>query len=266
MFKQEYLHWRLIVLYLSCSVGTPWNECCFVGRVTRLDDFSPNGLFWKLIVMFCNVEVAQRNGNILGYFLVWQIIYIFTHISCFKTWFVVQVFQGFKSNLMLVLWTPKLSLDVDIFGLATVQATFKNIGQFFSTLLVALFVGQMKQNVTEVHKIICSTQISTLLFMAFASVITITITILVQALGHKKLRALLFYGRRRVNWLLQNIILCLWFEVNFRIHQLPVSAARWQHWSYLCFCNFYFVKNHKIVNISTITEAREKVSKDLESL
>jgi hypothetical protein len=32
------------------------------------------------------------------------------------------------------------------------------------------------------------------------------------------------------------------------------------------FRNFYFVKNHKIANISTTTEAREKESKDLESL
>jgi len=84
VLKQEYLHWRLTVLYLSLSVGTPWNECCFIGRVTRLGYFSPIGLFWKLIVMFCNVEVAQRNGNILGYFLVCQIFYIFTHINFFK--------------------------------------------------------------------------------------------------------------------------------------------------------------------------------------
>ncbi len=32
------------------------------------------------------------------------------------------------------------------------------------------------------------------------------------------------------------------------------------------FCNFYLVKNHKIANNSTTTEAREKVRKDLESL
>jgi hypothetical protein len=32
------------------------------------------------------------------------------------------------------------------------------------------------------------------------------------------------------------------------------------------FGNFYFAKNHKIANSSAITEAREKISTDLESL
>jgi hypothetical protein len=32
------------------------------------------------------------------------------------------------------------------------------------------------------------------------------------------------------------------------------------------FCNFYFVKNHKIANNSVTTEAREKISTYLESL
>ncbi len=32
------------------------------------------------------------------------------------------------------------------------------------------------------------------------------------------------------------------------------------------FCNFCLVKNHKIADNSTTTEAREKVRKDLESL
>jgi hypothetical protein len=32
------------------------------------------------------------------------------------------------------------------------------------------------------------------------------------------------------------------------------------------FCNFYFVKNHKIVYNLTATKAREKLSKDVESL
>ncbi len=32
------------------------------------------------------------------------------------------------------------------------------------------------------------------------------------------------------------------------------------------FCNFYFVKNHKIAKNSTIAKAREKISADLESL
>jgi len=32
------------------------------------------------------------------------------------------------------------------------------------------------------------------------------------------------------------------------------------------FCNFYLVKNHKIIKSSTTTKAREQISADLESL
>ncbi len=41
-----------------------------------------------------------------------------------------------------------------------------------------------------------------------------------------------------------------------RGYQLPLSVTRWQHWSQIGH-NFYFVKNHKITNNSTNTEARE---------
>ena len=34
--------------------------------------------FWRLIMIFWKDEVAQRNGDILGYFLLKQIYYIFT--------------------------------------------------------------------------------------------------------------------------------------------------------------------------------------------
>ncbi len=43
-----------------------------------------------------------------------------------------------------------------------------------------------------------------------------------------------------------------------RGNQLPVSAARWQHWFPDVFCNFYLVQNHKIANNSATSEAREK--------
>ncbi len=49
-------------------------------------------------------------------------------------------------------------------------------------------------------------------------------------------------------------------------NQLPVSVPRWQHGSLDMFCNFYFVKNHKIANNSMTTKAREKICTDLESL
>ncbi len=52
------------------------------------------------------------------------------------------------------------------------------------------------------------------------------------------------------------------FHQSMRENQLPVSAARWQHWSQICFCSFYLVKNHKIANNA---EAREKISTYLES-
>jgi hypothetical protein len=61
------------------------------------------------------------------------------------------------------------------------------------------------------------------------------------------------------------------------IHARPIfatnqdkSAARFSNQIAACvpdmFRNFYLVKNHKIVNNSATTEAREKISKGLESL
>jgi hypothetical protein len=41
-------------------------------------------------------------------------------------------------------------------------------------------------------------------------------------------------------------------------NNLPVSAARWQLGSLICFCNFYIVKNDKTDDNSITTEAREK--------
>jgi hypothetical protein len=53
-----------------------------------------------------------------------------------------------------------------------------------------------------------------------------------------------------------------------RENQLPVSAARWEHWSQVpaMLCNFCFVKNHKIADNSATAEAREKIGAHLESL
>jgi hypothetical protein len=48
--------------------------------------------------------------------------------------------------------------------------------------------------------------------------------------------------------------------------QLPVSAARRQHSSQMCFETFIWRKNHKIDKNSTTTKAREKIRTDLESL
>jgi hypothetical protein len=49
-------------------------------------------------------DVAQRNCDILGYFLFKQIYYNLTYISCLKTWFVVGIFRFHK-------W-----FDVDVLG------------------------------------------------------------------------------------------------------------------------------------------------------
>jgi hypothetical protein len=58
--------------------------------VTRLGDFLLIGL---LLESHCDLkkdEVAQINGNILGYFLIKQIYYI---LSNFKTWFVAGILR-----------------------------------------------------------------------------------------------------------------------------------------------------------------------------
>jgi hypothetical protein len=41
-------------------------------------------------------------------------------------------------------------------------------------------------------------------------------------------------------------------------NQLPVSAARWQNDSQICFASYFFVKNHKTDKNSTINKARDK--------
>jgi hypothetical protein len=56
----------------------------------------PIGLFLEAHYDFFKDEVAQRNGNNLGYFLIWQIYLIFTQTSSFKTWFVVGILRFSK--------------------------------------------------------------------------------------------------------------------------------------------------------------------------
>jgi hypothetical protein len=43
-----------------------------------------------------------------------------------------------------------------------------------------------------------------------------------------------------------------------RGNQLPVSAARWEHWSGIWSAAFILMKNHKIANNSTTAEAGKK--------
>jgi len=56
-----------------------------------------------------------------------------------------------------------------------------------------------------------------------------------------------------------------WFDL-IMINSLPVSADGWQAWVPGMLSNFYFVKNHKTVDNSANTEARENLSPKLESL
>jgi hypothetical protein len=42
------------------------------------------------------------------------------------------------------------------------------------------------------------------------------------------------------------------------INQLPVSAARWQQGSHVCFATLYMVKNNKKFNNSVTTDGRKK--------
>jgi hypothetical protein len=44
----------------------------------QIGNFLPSGLLLEVHYDFWKDEVAQNNGNILGYFLFWQIYYIFT--------------------------------------------------------------------------------------------------------------------------------------------------------------------------------------------
>ncbi len=55
---------------------------------------------------------------------------------------------------------------------------------------------------------------------------------------------------------------CLFYDI-MKENQLPVSAARWQHWSQLGFATFIL---WKIADNSATTEAREKISTFLESI
>ncbi len=54
-----------------------WHRQWCLSRVTILGDFSPILLLLEAHDFFKD-EVAQRNGNILGYFLLKQIHYFFT--------------------------------------------------------------------------------------------------------------------------------------------------------------------------------------------
>jgi hypothetical protein len=74
-------------------------------RVTRLGNFCDFGYFFEAHCDFSYHNVAQRNSNFGGCFLLKLICYIFTQISSLRIWFVVgslrcQMPKRFDDNLL----------------------------------------------------------------------------------------------------------------------------------------------------------------------
>ncbi len=76
---------------------------------------------------------SPKSGNILGYFCLKQVLYIFILIQSFKAWLAVSILRVQK-------WFDVDILDVQIevwckyygiFGLVTFCHFFKNFGDFF---------------------------------------------------------------------------------------------------------------------------------------
>jgi hypothetical protein len=85
LFRSKHLHiWpihklkekekHLQIRTLSPSLAPGWPDLAI---------FHQLGFVWKLIIIFWKDEVAQRNGDILGYFWRMQIHYTFTEIVNF---------------------------------------------------------------------------------------------------------------------------------------------------------------------------------------
>ncbi len=108
--------------------------------VTRLGNFLPIGLLLEAHYDFFKDEVAQRNGDILCYFLLKQIYYIFTSISSFITWFVVGILRFQKRSDVDVLgFQIKICCrHFGLFWLGDCLGYFLKNWAIFSNLLVTL--------------------------------------------------------------------------------------------------------------------------------
>ncbi len=84
---------RSTVQSLSLQRVLPMLSVVMTSRVTRLGNLSAIGLLLDAHYDFFKDDVAQNNGDFLGYFLFKLIYYIFTYISSFKTWFVVGILR-----------------------------------------------------------------------------------------------------------------------------------------------------------------------------
>ena len=102
------------------------------------------GYFLKASAIFFLEKVAEKNGDILGNFLIWSKFSIFTLISNFKTCFDVDILN-FKKSFVVDVLDFKIGFDVDIlafFCSAIFLATFCQIwANFFSNRLVTLYIS-----------------------------------------------------------------------------------------------------------------------------
>ena len=99
--------------------------------------FLPIWLFLKAYRDFLTDEVTPK----MTFWATFDknFFYVFTLIISFKTWFVVDVFLGFKSSTMWVFCTLKYSFNVDFFVSVAVLATlFQIFGNFFKTSIHTL--------------------------------------------------------------------------------------------------------------------------------
>jgi hypothetical protein len=77
-----------------------------------------------------------------------------------------------------------------------------------------------------------------------------------------ELRAVLYSGEVRV------VATCVMIIGKAGLNQVKSAASfcyQVAAWVPAMFCNFYFVKNNKVVNNSKTTKAREKINTDLKS-
>jgi hypothetical protein len=79
----------------------------------------------------------------------------------------------------------------------------------------------------------------------------------------------LIYTSDKISPILQFVTSFLNFKLSqeaISTSQLPVFAAKWQHEPWKRFAPLNLVKNHKTVNNSATSEAKEKNVQDLKSL
>ncbi len=123
--SKTFFCWHLRQNKRYIMTGTGWPDWAIFANWTTF-----GGSLWY----FCKDEVAQRNGDILGYFLPKQIKYIFTQINSFKIWFVVR-------TLMFLKWfdADGLGFQIQLYWHGNCLGYFlNNWANFFSNRLITL--------------------------------------------------------------------------------------------------------------------------------